>query len=298
VIWRCAIDEYTRNFPWQPQIQVVSLATLRIPKTPLCTRYAPGVTACAGNLRSDANVVPKRKKMQIGDHALPQRGFGLGTPEGAETGGVTPGNTRPGRQQERAQATMHQTSSKHTSASRHGRISNRSPNQKDIAGKNRADSSTNRAGKSGQEAERVKKPRHANPTDIHRAERVYMQCLAHPRSRDSVTRQEIQEIKPQISRIRAVRRGSLAAEEEMLDAAPAAFHKGVPPRSMQRRPSDADLAIGTRTEPMQRQGVPKHRVTERKVAREDTKEGVHKRSRKLQERHQVCAHGKGAAKRV
>jgi hypothetical protein len=44
-----------------------------------------------------------------------------------------------------------------------------------------------------------------------------MQCLAHPRGRDSVTRQEIQEIKPQISRIQAVRRGGLAAEEEMLN---------------------------------------------------------------------------------
>jgi hypothetical protein len=31
-----------------------------------------------------------KKKKQIGDHALPQRGFGLGTPEGAERGGATP----------------------------------------------------------------------------------------------------------------------------------------------------------------------------------------------------------------
>jgi hypothetical protein len=49
---------------------------------------------------------------------------------------------------------------------------------------------------------------------------------------------------------------------------------------------------------MQRQGVPRHRVTERKVTREDTKEGVHKQSRKLQERHQGGAHGKGATERV
>jgi hypothetical protein len=38
-------------------------------------------------------------------------------------------------------------------------------------------------------------------------------------------------------------------------------------------------------------------VTERKVAREDRKEGVHQRSRKLQERHQGGAHGKGATER-
>jgi hypothetical protein len=46
------------------------------------------------------------KKKQIGDHALPQRGFGLGTPKGAEGAGATPGNTGRGRQQERAQATV------------------------------------------------------------------------------------------------------------------------------------------------------------------------------------------------
>jgi hypothetical protein len=145
---------------------------------------------------------------------------------------------------------MHQTSSKHTFTSRHGRISNRSPNRKDIAGKNRADSHTNRAGKSRQEAVRVEKPRHAKPMDIRRVKRLNMQCLAHPRGRDSVTRQEIQKIKPQIIRIRAIRWGSLAAEEEMLDAAPAAFHKGASPSSMRRFPSDANLAIRTRTEPM------------------------------------------------
>jgi hypothetical protein len=49
---------------------------------------------------------------------------------------------------------------------------------------------------------------------------------AQPRPRQ---RQEIQDIKPQISRIRARRRGSPAAEEEMLDAAPPAFHKGGTP---------------------------------------------------------------------
>jgi hypothetical protein len=49
---------------------------------------------------------------------------------------------------------------------------------------------------------------------------------------------------------------------------------------------------------MQREGVPRHRVTERKVAREDTKEGVHKRSRQLQERQRGGAHGKRATERV
>jgi hypothetical protein len=57
----------------------------------------------------------EEKKRQIGDHALPQRGFGLCTPEGAEGGWATPGNTGRGRQRERTQAPVHQTSSKHSS---------------------------------------------------------------------------------------------------------------------------------------------------------------------------------------
>jgi hypothetical protein len=40
-----------------------------------------------------ASAASPKKKKQIGDHALPQRGFGLGTPEGAEGEGATPGNT-------------------------------------------------------------------------------------------------------------------------------------------------------------------------------------------------------------
>jgi hypothetical protein len=64
----------------------------------------------------------KKKIKHIGDHALPQRGCGLGTPEGAEGGWATPGNTERGRQRQRAQATLHQTSSKHTFTSRHGRM--------------------------------------------------------------------------------------------------------------------------------------------------------------------------------
>jgi hypothetical protein len=77
-------------------------------------------------------------------------------------------------------------------------------------------------------------------------------------------------------------RGSLAAEEEMLDAAPAAFHQGVPPSSTGRWPSDANLAVKTRTEPMQRDAVSRHRMIDRKVSREDTTEGVHKWSRNVQ----------------
>jgi hypothetical protein len=153
-----------------------------------------------------------KKKRQIGDHALPQWGFGLGTPEEVVGGRATPGNTGRGRQRERAQTTVHQTSSKHTFTSRHGRISNRCPNQQDITGKNRAHSNRNRAGTSGQEAERIQEPRHAKTADSRRVKSVNMQRLAQVHSRYSVIRQEIQKIKPQISRIWALQRGSLAAE--------------------------------------------------------------------------------------
>jgi hypothetical protein len=70
-----------------------------------------------------------------------------------------------------------------------------------------------------------------------------MQFLAQPRSHDSVTRQHVRGIKPQTSRIRAIRQGSLAAKKEMLDAEPAAFHQGATPSSIRRWPGDATRAI-------------------------------------------------------
>jgi hypothetical protein len=103
-----------------------------------------------------------------------------------------------------------------------------------------------------------------------------------PGGSDSITRQIIQESKPQISRVRPTRRISFAAEQEMLGAAPVALHQGVPPSSDWWWPGDENLAKKTRTEPMKWQGVPRHRVTERNLARGDTKEGVHKR-RKVHE---------------
>jgi hypothetical protein len=127
-------------------------------------------------------------------------------------------NCAPGQQQ----TSVHQQDS---------RMSNRSPNQKDIAGKNRTHSSTNRTGTSGQEAERIQEPRHAETADSRRVKGVRMQRLAHQHGSDSVTRRKIQEIKPQIRRIQASRRGSLAAEQEMPDAAPATFYQGAPPSS-------------------------------------------------------------------
>jgi hypothetical protein len=112
------------------------------------------------------------EKKRIGDHALPQGGFSLGTPKGAEGGG---GNARQHGTRaatREAQATAHQASSKRISTNRHGRISNRSSNEKDIAGKNRAHRSVNRGRTCGQEAEsirsRIHQPWHAKAADSSR----------------------------------------------------------------------------------------------------------------------------------
>jgi hypothetical protein len=172
------------------------------------------------------------------------------------------------------QATAHLARSRYSVTSRHGRISNRSPDQKNVVNKNRAHSSTNRAGTSREEAERIKEPWHANGADNRRVTGVNMQRLAHPRGIDSVTSSTLQKIKPQISRIRASRRGSAAAEKAMLDAAPATFRNGVAPSSGRWRLGDANLAMRTRTEPMQRKRVPRQGGTERKLARRDTRKGT------------------------
>jgi hypothetical protein len=57
-------------------------------------------------------------KNQIGDHALPQRGFGLSTPSGAERKGASPSNTRHRRQHESRQRATHEPRT-HTQARRH-----------------------------------------------------------------------------------------------------------------------------------------------------------------------------------
>jgi hypothetical protein len=58
------------------------------PDSPMCTASCLwcSVVTCPALIRL-------LKKRQVGDHALPQRGFGLSTPEGAEGGGATSGNT-------------------------------------------------------------------------------------------------------------------------------------------------------------------------------------------------------------
>jgi hypothetical protein len=76
-----------------------------------------------------------------------------------------------------------------------------------------------------------------------------------------------------------------------LVAAPAASHPGV---SRSRRSGDANLALGARTDAMQRQGVPRHGVAEREVAREDAKERVPSHSRILQEGQRGGVNGKGS----
>jgi hypothetical protein len=109
---------------------------------------------------------PKRQKSESGTTPYPRRASASAPPKGRKEGGQRRA-TRDQGGSERGRKQLC-TSSKHTFTSGHGRISNRSPNQKDIAGKKRALSSTNRAGTSGQEAERIQKPRHAKAAFIRR----------------------------------------------------------------------------------------------------------------------------------
>jgi hypothetical protein len=76
--------------------------------------------SCQAMFRSRASQwqAKKRKKNQIGDHALPQRGFGLSTPSGEEGKGATPSNTRHRRQRESRQRATHKPRSEHTQARR------------------------------------------------------------------------------------------------------------------------------------------------------------------------------------
>jgi hypothetical protein len=196
---------------------------------------------------------PIQKKIQIGNHALPEVGFGLSTPRGAERGGATPRNTGRGRQGERLQAAGHQVSSKRGVTNRHCRISNISPNQQEIAGNNRAHSNAKRGRTSGQKAERNQEPRHAKAANSSRVKRVNVQRLAHPRSSDRIAGQKLQEVQPQIGRIRTAWRTGFATEQVMLDAPPAALNAGVSTSCGRRRPGDANLTTRARTEPMQRQ---------------------------------------------
>jgi hypothetical protein len=74
-------------------------------------------------------VVLKNKTPQIGDNALPQRGFSLSTPSGAEQKGPTPSNTRNRRQRESRRRATHKPRSEHTRARRHSIVRHRSSNQ-------------------------------------------------------------------------------------------------------------------------------------------------------------------------
>jgi hypothetical protein len=92
------------------------------------------------------------------DHALPHRGFGLSTPRGAGRAGTTPSNTGRRRQRKRTQRARHQPSSEHTLTRGHRVIRDRSPNQQNISGQDRAHSITGGGRTARQEKERIQEP--------------------------------------------------------------------------------------------------------------------------------------------
>jgi hypothetical protein len=82
------------------------------------------------------------KKGEIGTTPYPRRASASAPPMGRKEGGnARQHGTRAATREGARNCAPDQ---QRTFTSRHGRISNRSPNQKDIAGKNRAHSSTNK----------------------------------------------------------------------------------------------------------------------------------------------------------
>jgi hypothetical protein len=136
-----------------------------------------------------------KKKNQIGDHALPQRGFGLSTPSGAGRKGATPSNARHRRQRESRKRAMHEPRSKHTRARRPSVIRHRSSNQENKGGKNGADSITTAAGAALQEGKRIQEPGQAVPANRVRIKGVHMERQTHTSGR--LMRQEVPQVRPE-----------------------------------------------------------------------------------------------------
>jgi hypothetical protein len=118
-------------------------------------RGAPVVTTdyISTNME-DRLITPQKKRNQIGDHALPQRGFGISTPSGVEQEGAAP-NTRHRWLRKSRQRATHDPRSEHTRARRHSVVRHRSSIQENKGGKNGAYSIMPGAGTGLQERERI-----------------------------------------------------------------------------------------------------------------------------------------------
>jgi hypothetical protein len=99
---------------------------------------------------------------------------------------------------------------------------------------------------------------------------VHMQRQAYALASRRLLRQEVPQVRPEVSRVRAATWESCATEEIVLVTAPTTF-------------SDGHLTVWPRTQTMHGNRVPVYRVAEREFARENTEERKHHSSARVQE---------------
>jgi hypothetical protein len=131
-----------------------------------------------------------------------------------------------------------------------------------------------------------------------RIKRIHMKCQAHTRASRCGRRQEVPQVRPEISRVGATKQRSLATEQTMLNAAPTTLRQSITPSRSRRRHGDGDLVVRPRTQTMQGNGIPVHRVAAREPSRKDTEERERHSRARVQERPWRRAHGEGAPERV
>jgi hypothetical protein len=91
-----------------------------------------------------------------------------------------------------------------------------------------------------------------------RAKGVHMESLLQSRPSSGFRGKEVEDVRPQVIGVRAKRGGSLATEQQVLNAAPASLSRREATRRIHRRVGDVNLAILTVAQPMHWQGTPVH----------------------------------------
>jgi hypothetical protein len=125
-----------------------------------------------------------------------------------------------------------------------------------------------------------------------RSKGVDMKRQTHALAGGRLMRQEVPQVRPEVSAVRATTRGSIAAEEIVLNTAPTTFNQRVPPSRARRGHGDRHLTVWPRTQAMHGNRVTVYRMSVKKFVREDTEERGHHCSARVQERQRWGAHVK------
>jgi hypothetical protein len=125
-----------------------------------------------------------------------------------------------------------------------------------------------------------------------------MKRLTHTLPSGRIMWQEVPQVRPEVSGVRAITRRSFATEEVVLNAAPTTFNQRVTPSRSRWGDGNGHLAVWSRTQTMHGNRVPVHRVAVGEFAGEDAEEREHHSSARVQERQWRGAHVKGVPERV